>query len=54
MNNSPAAGHRREHPVSYAEYTIYVDTGEAEDRFRAFCQSLGDAIEISWKDTHDD
>jgi hypothetical protein len=37
----------------YSEYTVYVDEGEAEDKFREFMSSLGDAAEISWKDWHE-
>lgn len=40
--------------MSYHEYAVYVDDGEPEEKFREFCRSLGDAIEISWKDIHDD
>jgi hypothetical protein len=36
---------------TYEEYTVYVDSGRAAELFKAFCTSLGSAIETSWKDT---
>lgn len=39
-------------PETYEEYTVYVNSGEADDKFVEFCRSLGDKIETSWKDTH--
>lgn len=38
---------------TYERYEVYVDSGRADGLFRAFCQSLGRAIEFSWKDTED-
>ena len=38
-------------PETYERYEVYVDSGRANELFRAFCKSLGRAIEISWKDT---
>jgi hypothetical protein len=35
---------------AYATYTVYVDVGDAEDKFLEFVRSLGDACEESWKD----
>lgn len=35
-----------------ATYEVYVDE-DKEQEFRDFCTSLGDSIEISWKDTED-
>ncbi|WP_157858507.1 hypothetical protein [Mycobacteroides immunogenum] len=40
-------------PETYEEYTVYVDSGEADEKFRKFCRSLGGSIETSWKGTHD-
>ena len=37
----------------YQVYEVYVDAGRANDLFREFCKSLGDAIETSWKDTYE-
>lgn len=37
-------------PEAYASYTVYVDCGDAEKKFKAFAASLGDAIETSWND----
>lgn len=36
---------------TYERYEVYVDSGRANELFRAFCKALGRAIEISWKDT---
>lgn len=36
---------------TYERYEVYVDSGRANELFRAFGKSLGRAIEISWKDT---
>ncbi|MDB2192117.1 hypothetical protein [Mycobacteroides abscessus] len=38
---------------TYEEFTVYVNSGEAYDRFRDFCRSLGSSIDYSWNDTHD-
>ncbi|BBZ85078.1 Uncharacterised protein [Mycobacteroides abscessus subsp. abscessus] len=38
---------------TYESYEVYVDSGRADELFRAFCNSLGSAIEKSWKDTED-
>lgn len=38
---------------TYERYEVYVDSGRADELFRAFCRSLGSAIETSWKDTED-
>lgn len=35
-----------------AEYTVYVDVGEMEDKFKAFVDSSGYAIEATWIDRH--
>ena len=37
---------------AYSEYTVYVDCGDAETRFKAFIETLGSAVETSWKDWH--
>lgn len=39
--------------ATYELYEVYVDSGRANELFRAFCTSLGHAIETSWKDTED-
>jgi hypothetical protein len=36
---------------TYERYEVYVDSGRADDLFKAFCKSLGSSIERSWKDT---
>lgn len=36
---------------TYERYEIYVDSGRADELFKSFCDSLGRAIERSWKDT---
>ena len=38
-------------PQSDEQYEVFVRSGEADDKFREFCRSLGNQIEISWKDT---
>lgn len=38
---------------TYESYEVYVDSGRADELFKAFCNSLGSAIEKSWKDTED-
>lgn len=42
-----------EYGPTYEEYIVYIDSGGADEIFRAFCSSLGGVIEISWKNTHD-
>lgn len=37
--------------ATYESYQVYVDSGRADELFKAFCDSLGPAIETSWKDT---
>jgi len=37
--------------ATYESYAVYVDSGRADELFKAFCDSLGPAIETSWKDT---
>ena len=36
-----------------ASYEVYVEAGEAEERFRVFMAELGDKAEINWRDTED-
>lgn len=38
---------------TYEIYEVYVDSGRATELFKAFCKSLGGAIEASWRDTGD-
>jgi len=38
--------------MKVASYDVYVNE-DKEQEFRDFCASLGDSIEISWKDTED-
>lgn len=38
-------------PETYESYEVYVDSGPAHDRFRAFAETLGRAIELNWRDT---
>lgn len=40
----------RDGSVAYADYTVYVDVGEAQDKFVAFIESLGDAVEYDYHD----
>jgi thymidine phosphorylase len=38
-------------PKSDERYEVYVRSGKAAEKFREFCATLGDKIEIEWKDT---
>lgn len=38
-------------PNSDEKYEVFVRSGEAAKQFLELCKSLGDQIEISWKDT---
>lgn len=38
---------------TYESYEVYVDSGRADELFKAFCDSLGPAIEKTWLDTGD-
>lgn len=40
----------RDGSAAYVEYTVYVDVGDAEDKFREFIESLGNAAEIDWRE----
>ncbi|RIS87420.1 hypothetical protein [Mycobacteroides abscessus] len=38
---------------TYESYDVYVDSGRADELFRAFCNSFGPAVEKSWRGTED-
>lgn len=35
---------------TYEEYTVYVDSGDADEMFREFCREH--EVETCWRDTH--
>lgn len=51
MNDYPPVEGLPAETHTYESYQVYVDSGPADELFRAFCRSLGRAIDFAWKDT---